>query len=1126
MQYLDIIIPVKNEAHALLQLVLRLHKTLTKANIRYTLIFVDDRSTDATVAQIQKLSKSYPIKLVHKQGKPGKAFSILEGAAVATQEFVVMLDADLQYPPEAIPQMLQKTPEHAVVVANRRIYKNTWFRRIASRSNAFIFGKLLFGLQHDVQSGLKLFKREIIEHIDRSVISPWAFDIPLLFTALELGYTIGSVDITFEKRGGGTSKIRFLEVAGQIASSALRLRLKKSKKYIVPPKTKHEMRGAGIVHRRKRFITHTTLSHGQSALETLSFWQKFTLSFILGICVGGLILNTLTTVIVLVALLSTIYFLDVLFSFYLVIKSLHFPPEISVDSAELAELSASKLPVYSILCPLYREAHVLPQFVDSISKLDWPKQKLDVLLLLEEDDQETITAAKKMNLPSYMRIVVVPHSDPKTKPKACNYGLSQAKGEYIVVYDAEDIPEASQLKVAYAAFQKLPRTVLCLQAKLNYYNPHRNLLTRLFTTEYSLWFDVILPGLQSIEATIPLGGTSNHFRTADLKRLHGWDAFNVTEDCDLGVRLFREGYKTAIIDSTTLEEANSRYINWLRQRSRWLKGYLQTYFVHMRHPLGFIKDHGVHAFIFQLVVGGKITFMLINPVLWLLTISYFVLYKYVGPTIESIYPASVFYMAAFSLVAGNFLYLYNYMLGSAKRRHWELIKYVFLIPFYWLMVSVAAAMAVIQLIFKPHYWEKTNHGFHLSPEVKVKHPEPAASPVVSVIPRRFSFTALALIVSSIIGNVLHFLYNAYLGRVLDPSQFGLVSVMGSLVYLAQVPFGSLGKTVTFKSGFLFGKHHEPAKQFWRMTRERVAKVALVCTGIWLISIPLLMNFFQAPFVPFMLFSPVWIMGLLSAVDVGFLSGTQHFFALGIILLIEASAKLLVAFGFVQLGLTDFLYSAIPISMFCTFLAAWLVSAWKPEPKKQTQLPTFPRKFFLTSVMEKISIAAYLSFDLILAKHYLSAQVAGEYALLSLVGKMIFFVSNLTSQFVVPVISKAEGQGKDTEGLFYKLLTITIVTTGAAFVAVGLLGHLSVPLLLGSRSLAILSYLPLYTLGMTYFSIATAIITYHQTKHNFAFSALGFLVAALQVTLLLFFHENLQQFTWVLFVTGTFWVWRR
>ena len=320
-----------------------------------------------------------------------------------------------------------------------------------------------------------------------------------------------------------------------------------------------------------------------------------------------------------------------------------------------------------------------------------------------------------MRLPNYFQVIIVPHSEPKTKPKACNYGLHHAQGEYAVIYDAEDNPDPNQLKKAFIAFQKTRKNnVVCVQAKLNFYNSHQNILTRFFTMEYSLWFDLILPGLQSIKAPIPLGGTSNHFRTKDLKYLQGWDPFNVTEDCDLGIRIAKLGLHTAIINSTTLEEANSKLGNWFRQRSRWIKGYMQTYLVHMRRPHEFITDFkNPNILFFQLTVGGKILSLFINPLMWIMTISYFLFKDSLGPIIESFYLTPVFYMAIFSLIIGNFFYIYNYMIGCAKREQWDIIKYAFLVPFYWLAISLAAWKALFQLVTKPHYWEKTVHGFHL-----------------------------------------------------------------------------------------------------------------------------------------------------------------------------------------------------------------------------------------------------------------------------------------------------------------------------------------------------------------------------------------------------------------------------
>jgi len=466
------------------------------------------------------------------------------------------------------------------------------------------------------------------------------------------------------------------------------------------------------------FVTHTTLSEDKSALVVATLYQKIVMLTIVVVVVGAFFFWPRLVLIGIIHLLSIIYFIDMIFNLFLINKSLSLNPEMKFSQQELEGLSDEELPTYSILCPLYREEKVLAQFVYAMSELDWPKDKLEVLLLFEEDDVDTIRAATQMSLPNYFKKIIVPHSLPKTKPKACNYGLNKAKGEYLVVYDAEDLPEPQQLKKAYLGFQKLPRNIICLQAKLNFFNPEQNYLTRLFTTEYSLWFDLILPGLQSIEAYIPLGGTSNHFRTQDLIKLEGWDPFNVTEDCDLGARIFNTGSLTAMIDSTTYEEANSDLKNWLRQRSRWIKGYMQTYLVHMRKPIALIKRLGFDAFVFQIILGFRALFLIVNPILWAMTIAYFALHAKVGAMIESIYPSAVFYIAVSTLVIGNFMCFYYYMIGCARRQQWHLIKYVFLIPIYWLMGSVSALIALYQLVVKPHYWEKTNHGFA---SIKIPH---------------------------------------------------------------------------------------------------------------------------------------------------------------------------------------------------------------------------------------------------------------------------------------------------------------------------------------------------------------------------------------------------------------------
>lgn len=731
---ISVIIPAYNEQGTITELIKRTARSLKKHGFTYEIIVVDDNSTDKTCFLAKKLARRYRVKTLLKKGTKGKAFSLFEGFKASKFENVAFIDADLQYLPEEIPLMAEKLEVADVVNANRKQYKDSLVRRVLSRSFRYGFGKVLFGLEHDIQAGLKVFKREVIEAISFNPSSPWTFDLEFLHNAREAGFSISNHDITFNKRKKGDSKIGILKTSYEIGSAALKLRFTPILPKIIKPRHRLTMRGAGVRYRRKKYITHTTLDLKKSSLQTFTGEQKIFILLTILLLFGGLVLNWYVSLILLVGILSFIYFADTVFNLYVVLKSLHFPQEIRSSESSIKNLDSKKLPYYTILCPLYKEAHIIPQFVKNISHLSWPKEKLDVILLLEEDDTETIKATEDMQLPTFIRVFVVPNSQPKTKPKACNYGLAYALGEYLVIYDAEDRPEKDQLKKAYLAFQRVKSNVRCLQAKLNYYNPSQNLLTRFFTAEYSLWFDITLTGLQSINTSIPLGGTSNHFRTKDLKDLKGWDPFNVTEDADLGMRLFKEGYKTAIIDSVTLEEANSKWGNWTRQRSRWIKGYMQTYLVHNRNWFSFAKSHGKHFPIFHLTIGGKIAFILINPILWIVTISYFTLYAYLGPTIESLYPAIVFYMAVSSLVFGNFLFMYCYMVGVMKREQYSLVKYTFLVPFYWLMISVAGFMALYQLFFKPFYWEKTVHGLHLIKKSKVTQKEkiekaPIPSPV-------------------------------------------------------------------------------------------------------------------------------------------------------------------------------------------------------------------------------------------------------------------------------------------------------------------------------------------------------------------------------------------------------------
>ncbi|MFP4380786.1 MAG: glycosyltransferase family 2 protein [Candidatus Sumerlaeia bacterium] len=382
-----------------------------------------------------------------------------------------------------------------------------------------------------------------------------------------------------------------------------------------------------------------------------------------------------------------------------------------ITPEEIAALKDEDLPKYTILIPLFREADVFEHLIESLSRIDYPKDKLQILLLLEENDTETIEACKKMQPGPPFHPVVVQDSYPRTKPKACDVALSRATGDYLVIYDAEDRPDPDQLKKAVIAFRKCSEEVICIQAKLNFYNPGQNLLSKWFTVDYSTWFDLYLPGLARLDAPIPLGGTSNHFNRRKLVEVGAWDPYNVAEDCDLGMRLYRRGYRTRMLDSTTWEEACSHFGFWIRQRSRWIKGYIQTFFVHTRRPIQGMRDLGFKRYIdFLALTGGMFLTYLVNPVYWLLTLVWIIFRPEV---VGEYFPATIFLMGFFCLFIGNFILVYTSMLGVCRRKYFHLVKYALLIPPYWAMVSIAAWKAAWQLIVKPHYWEKTRHGVNV-----------------------------------------------------------------------------------------------------------------------------------------------------------------------------------------------------------------------------------------------------------------------------------------------------------------------------------------------------------------------------------------------------------------------------
>jgi hypothetical protein len=376
----------------------------------------------------------------------------------------------------------------------------------------------------------------------------------------------------------------------------------------------------------------------------------------------------------------------------------------------LPALPDRQLPVYSVLVPLFREANVLPDLVRALGALDYPRAKLEVLLVLEEADLETQVALLALGPPPGFRTVLVPDSRPHTKPKALNYALQFARGDYVVVYDAEDRPQPDQLRRALETFRRHPPDLGCVQAQLNIYNARASWFTRQFTVEYSALFDGILPALARLGMPVPLGGTSNHFPREVLVSAGGWDPFNVTEDADLGFRLAREGWRTTVLASTTWEEAPIRFGQWFGQRSRWLKGWMQTYLVHTRQPWRLNAELGVRGALgFHAVMGGLVLSALVHPLFYALLGWHAVSGRLLAPA-DSFAGTVLWTVAWINLAAGYLMSICVGALSAVRRGQPRLALSALLMPLCWLLVSAAAYRALYQLAKDPYFWEKTEHG--------------------------------------------------------------------------------------------------------------------------------------------------------------------------------------------------------------------------------------------------------------------------------------------------------------------------------------------------------------------------------------------------------------------------------
>lgn len=498
--------------------------------------------------------------------------------------------------------------------------------------------------------------------------------------------------------------------AGRLAELAVALatlpRLGRDLAITTPGAIRKAVWAAGA-SRRGREVTNGLFERQPafSARTVLSGAQGFVAGAVVAATVAAFLIVPVVMLLFLHIVLTLTYFASLMLRLTALILKVHRPSPI-----ERLSRQTGPLPRYTVMVALYREAPVVGQLLTCLDRIDWPRALIDIKLVCEEDDMETIAALLALQPGPQFEIVTVPSIGPRTKPKALTYALSSARGEFLAIYDAEDRPHPQQLREAYLTFLKGPAELVCLQAPLIIANARQSPLSALFSLEYSALFRGLLPMLARRRMPLPLGGTSNHFKTAILKQVGGWDPYNVTEDADMGLRLYRLGYRSDVLTCQTLEDAPVDVSVWMAQRARWFKGWLQTWLVLMRDPVRLMREMGLTAFItFQLMVGGMLISALLHPLIFV--------FLWLGASALLEAPKDDLPLGVISLfvmdfvnILGSYLIFLGLGVGSMIDHEKRLIGWRWaLVPFYWLMISVAAWRAAIELKTKPFHWNKTPH---------------------------------------------------------------------------------------------------------------------------------------------------------------------------------------------------------------------------------------------------------------------------------------------------------------------------------------------------------------------------------------------------------------------------------
>jgi cellulose synthase/poly-beta-1,6-N-acetylglucosamine synthase-like glycosyltransferase len=705
----SVIVPCANDHKWLPGCLDRVEEALRGTEFSYEILVVDDRSRDGTAAYVRSQEGSRPVRFVEKKGQKGRAISIKEGLDAATGGLVVLLDPDLRCPPGAFVEMLRMLKQNDVVVANREVYPFFAYA-VFSRAYRWLVGRLLLTVEADVRSGLKMFKRSLMSAMRFAPeFDPrLGFDAFLLYHAKRAGWVVNVVSVAYTRpmfhhgvRGAITSR-------ASLVAGALTLRFYHLSRWMFPflyPPQPQEYFEAGFTN----INDYLFLAPEQSAKGHLTREVYLLIFYTLLIIAAWFALIELATgksfAWSFFFHIAIIQFILIAFKFYVVWITFQLPPQ---PPRMLTPDEMGGLPMISVILPVYKEKEIIPQLCARMSEMHYPPDKLDMIFIFEEGDDETIQAFLDHEKPAHFKGLVSPDVKPKTKPKALNVALRETKGDLLVIFDAETLPDPDQFLKVVSAFRNDP-TLDYIHCRIDVYNSDMNAITKLYAAEFAFFYNFFLPGLATVHSPTPISGHSVYFRREQLIKVGGWDAYNLAEDCDIGIRMFRKGYKNAtVLDSYSWEQSTTNVRDWLKQRTRWMQGFVQTSMVNLRYPALLWKDLGGlrNMLMFMFHVPGGVFLNGINLVQWcMLGFWYFTR----DPQIQTIFTDVLLYLSVTSFFVANVAFTYFNLVGLFWRRYFSIVPYALFSFLYWLLLSYATLRAILRFFRQESTWDKTYH---------------------------------------------------------------------------------------------------------------------------------------------------------------------------------------------------------------------------------------------------------------------------------------------------------------------------------------------------------------------------------------------------------------------------------